>query len=82
MCRQDVPVFVRVLVLPGHTQCCHVPTLEHLAPFRDRIQLNVMGQYAPDFLINATDGALARRPRRDEVEEVRQAASVAGFSFA
>jgi putative pyruvate formate lyase activating enzyme len=82
MCRQGVPVFIRVLVLPGHNQCCHLSTLDHLGPFRDRIQLNVMGQYAPDFVIAVADGPLARRPRQDEVEEVRHAASAAGFSFA
>lgn len=82
MCRQDVPVIARLLVLPGHNDCCHLPTLEYLAPLRPRLVLNVMAQYAPDFLIGgASDGPLARRPCRDEVDEVRNAAAAAGFSF-
>src|SRR5581483_8351190 len=33
MCRQRVPVIVRILVLPGHVECCHLPSLERLARF-------------------------------------------------
>jgi len=79
MARQGVPVIVRLLVLPGHNSCCHLPALDHLSPFRDRIFLNVMGQYAPDFLIGAADGPLARRPFPAEVDAVRTAARTAGF---
>jgi amidophosphoribosyltransferase len=57
MCSQDVPVFVRMLVLPGHVECCHLPALELLAPWRERVSLNVMAQYLPDFLIQPSDGA-------------------------
>ena len=81
MCRQGVPVYVRMLVLPGHANCCHLPCLELLAPYREQIQLNVLSQYMPDFLIRPSDGALARRVSSEEVAEVRDAAGRAGFQL-
>lgn len=79
MCRQGVPVFVRMLVLPGHANCCHLPSLELLAPWREQIDLNVLSQYLPDSLIGPGDGELARRVPMGEVEAVRAAAERAGF---
>ncbi len=81
MCRQGVPVLVRILVLPGHNSCCHLRTLERLEPLRQQVHLNILGQYAPDFLIGPGDGPLTRRPLRDEVTAVRDAAQAAGFVF-
>jgi putative pyruvate formate lyase activating enzyme len=81
MCRQGVPVFVRILVLPGHVECCHVPALERLTPLRGRLRLNVLGQYAPDFLIREADGPLAGRVRAGEVAAVNDAAVTRGFTF-
>jgi putative pyruvate formate lyase activating enzyme len=74
MCRQAVPVFVRILVLPGHVDCCHVPTLDALRALRSQVRLTILGQYAPDFLIREGDGALAGRPDPAEVARVRRAA--------
>ena len=81
MCQQEVPVFVRILVLPGHIACCHLPALELLRPLRSRIRLNLMGQYAPDFRIRDADGLLARRPDPEEGAQVRQAAQAMGFEM-
>jgi putative pyruvate formate lyase activating enzyme len=81
MCRQAVPVYVRLLVVPGHVDCCHLPSLERLAPVRSRIRLNVMGQYAPDFLVREGEGPLGWRPSAHEVERVRAAARDAGFAL-
>ena len=81
MCSQGVPIFVRVLVLPGHVECCHLPSLELLAPLRSGIKVNVMGQYAPDFLIREVDGPLARRPLLAEVTQVRDAAQRLGLGL-
>jgi putative pyruvate formate lyase activating enzyme len=81
MCRQAVPVFVRILVLPGHVDCCHAPALQLLQPFRSRIRLNILGQYAPDFRIRDTDGVLASRVGAAEVACVRRRALELGFSL-
>lgn len=79
MAAQGVPVFVRLLVLPGHVRCCHLPSLERLAHLAGRVSVNVLAQYAPDFRIGARDGALANRVDLDEVREVRNAARSMGF---
>jgi uncharacterized Fe-S radical SAM superfamily protein PflX len=79
MCRQGVPVFVRMLVLPGHVECCHIPSLDLLAPWRSAIQLNVLAQYMPDFLVGPVDGRLAGDVTPDEMARVRRAAAARGF---
>jgi putative pyruvate formate lyase activating enzyme len=72
MLRQDVPVIVRMLVLPGHFACCHVPALERLAEVATNdLRLSVRGQYCPDWKIGNTDGAMSGRPQPEEVEAVR-----------
>lgn len=72
MVAQDAVVIVRVLVLPGHFECCHAPVLDFLAPLaRSRLFVSVRGQYFPDWRITAKDGAMARRPTAAEVEAVR-----------
>jgi len=81
MCAQKVPVFVRMLVLPGHIECCHLPSLDLLADWRQSVRLNVMAQYLPDFLIRPTDGPMARRIQPEEVAHVRRAAAHAGFEL-
>lgn len=81
MCRQRVPVLVRLLVLPGHVECCHLPTLDRLGPARDLITLNVMDQYAPDFVVREDERPLGRRAWRGEVDRVRSAARGAGFGL-
>lgn len=79
MLAQGVPVIVRVLVLPGHDTCCHLPVLQHLASLPGTCLISVRGQYCPDYMITSTDGALARRPTWDEVEAVRGRARELGL---
>jgi hypothetical protein len=80
MLTQDVPVLVRILVLPGHIECCHMPTLDVLATLqRDWLFVSVRGQYAPDWQITPGDGALARRPTQEEITAVRDKAQSLGL---
>lgn len=79
MLAQGVPVIVRVLVLPGHDTCCHLPVLQRLASLRGTCLISVRGQYCPDYMITSTDGALACRPTWDEVEVVRATARQLGL---
>lgn len=82
MLDQGVPVIVRILVLPGHFECCHAPTLDYLAAIaRPGLQVSVRGQYCPDWKITAEDGALARRPAPDETNAVRDLARHLGLSI-
>lgn len=72
MLEQGVPVIVRVLVLPGHVGCCHLPAIDALAELPRRYLLvSVRDQYAPDYRVSEADGSLARRPTSDECNSVR-----------
>lgn len=71
MVNQNVLVIVRILVLPGHFECCHVPTLDYLKQFdTKKLWVSIRGQYCPDWKINPTDEELARRPTRQEIGAV------------
>lgn len=83
MVGQGVTVVVRILVLPGHHDCCHLPALEHLAKLnRENLFISVRGQYCPDWEITPQDGPLARRTSREETEAVRLAAKDFGLRLA
>jgi len=70
---QKVPVIVRILVLPGHLECCHKPMVEFLAQYSHKIILNIMGQYYPDYRISLEQGAdMIRRINVNEVNQVRE----------
>ena len=73
MLAQKVPVIVRILVLPGHLDCCHGPVLDFLASLNaDQLLVSVRDQYCPDWKIAVQNGDMARRATREEVEEVRE----------
>ncbi len=80
MANQGVAVLVRMLVLPGHLECCHRPALEWLASeVRSQVCVNVMGQYHPDYLVQAGDGALGCRPSIREISRLRDWARALGL---
>lgn len=60
--QDGVPVIVRILLLPGHSRCCHGPSLAWLAE-RDAENLfvSLRGQYAPDWRVTEQDAELATR---------------------
>jgi len=66
MVSQGAFVYVRMLLLPGHIDCCHKPALQFLSQYRDKIALRLMPQYAPEFSITDKDGEMARRPTVEE----------------
>lgn len=69
MVRSDARVIVRILVLPGHVECCHEPALRFLAQFRERIWISVLGQYVPVRDAHKYQD-INRRPTLDEVKAV------------
>lgn len=79
-----IPTIVRVLVLPGHFECCHEPALSFLSslPGRSSISVSIRAQYSPDWRITAQDGDMARRPTKCEIDEVRRCASALGLHLA
>ncbi len=70
MLKQRARIIVRVLVLPGHFECCHKPSLEWLAQYRDRLWISVL-QFIPDFRA-LKDPQLNRPTSKEEIEEVRK----------
>jgi len=79
MLAQDVTVIVRILILPGHARCCHLPSLRFLAQHNSRrLFVSLRGQYAPDHLVGETD-PLNARPSDEDVESLRCAARDAGL---
>ena len=71
MLGQGVPVYVRLLLLPGHAECCHLPALDRLAELDDRtasglLHVSIRDQYAPDGTVTERDGPLARRTTVEE----------------
>lgn len=84
MLTQEVPVIVRILVLPGHVECCHRPTLEALADLRHNgtLLISVRGQYCPDWRIGPRDGALTRRATAIEIEAIHAKAETLGLLLA
>jgi len=71
MINQAIPVFVRLLVLPGHFECCHRPALIWLARhLGSRVKIRVMDQYHPDYMVKVGVGEMGRRPTAAEVDQV------------
>jgi len=81
MLYQRVPVFVRVLVLPGHNDCCHLPAMEFLGGLSgfENLFVSIRGQYSPDWKIGARDGELHRRPHTSEIQHVTKRAADLGL---
>ena len=46
-----VKTIVRILVLPNHIDCCHKPSMEWLAKFKNRENLwvSILDQYVPEY---------------------------------
>ena len=78
MVASGVPVLVRVLVLPGHVDCCHLPAIEWLAGLDAMdLWLSVRGQYFPDGALagdGAQDAHMCGRPALADVQLVRERA--------
>jgi putative pyruvate formate lyase activating enzyme len=73
-------VIVRILVLPGHIECCHIPALEYLAGVkRSNLLVSIRGQYCPDWKISHKDGVLQRRCLEEEVRSVAERATRLGL---
>ncbi len=68
MVKQKVPVFVRMLIIPGHLECCHIPLIDYLSRYADKAKLNILGQYYPDHEVTAKETLLSRRPSNSEMD--------------
>ncbi|MGC9116915.1 MAG: radical SAM protein [Conexivisphaera sp.] len=81
-------VIVRHLVLPGHLECCTRPALRWISENlpRDRILVNIMDQYRPEYLVARRPGwhrwsDVSRMPSADEIREAREIARELGLVY-
>lgn len=83
MLRQGVPVFVRVLVLPGHRQCCHEPALAALAnlPMNGYLSVSIQGTYLPEWKALSPTAPVSQRPSADEIASIRDQARALGLTL-
>ncbi|MEB3788172.1 MAG: radical SAM protein [Desulfurococcales archaeon] len=79
-------IIIRHLVMPGHMDCCSLPIIRWIASSlpRDRVVVNVMGQYRPEHHVARNPKApkwrdIARRPTREEVDRVVEEAERLGL---
>jgi putative pyruvate formate lyase activating enzyme len=78
MVKQNASVFVRMLIIPGHLECCHIPLIDYLSKYKAKAKLNIMGQYCPDYKVYQHESSLNRRPERSEIEYARSYAERLG----
>lgn len=82
LAEDDVPVLVRLLLMPGHAACCHIPSLAWLSSLEaPNLMVSLRAQYAPDWKIGRADGALAGRVSAAEREAVTAAARALGLAL-
>ncbi len=79
-------MIIRHLVLPNHLECCTKPILEWIARElpRDRIFVNVMGQYTPMHRVARRPRLwpeIARAPTSSEIREAREYATSLGIAW-
>jgi putative pyruvate formate lyase activating enzyme len=74
MLSQQAAVIVRILVLPGHLDCCHLPALDALGQLNaENLFISIRDQYSLAFLVSPKDGPLAGKLKnKKEVQAVRE----------
>lgn len=78
MVAQNAKTIVRILVLPGHVECCHKKAIDVLSRFRDSIFISILDQYVPVHLASKHP-EIYRRPRREEIQMVEDYAAKKGL---
>lgn len=76
---QDVGLIARLLILPGHVECCAVPVLEFIAGELPRARLSILDQFQPAYATQARAPEMARRPSMAEVQRVFAVADALGI---
>ena len=78
-------MIIRHLVLPNHLECDTKPILKWISEnLRDRVLVNIMGQYRPDHLVLEKPEIyrdVSRRPRSEEMHEAYSYADELGIVY-
>lgn len=78
MINQKARVIVRILVLPGHVDCCNKRSLEWLSQYKDKIWISILDQYIPAHKASKYK-EIYRRPSRKEISEFEEFVAEKGF---
>jgi putative pyruvate formate lyase activating enzyme len=68
---QKAKVIVRILVLPGHVECCHKKSIDWLSQFKDYLWISILDQYIP-VIEGYTHREMLVKPNREEISEVEE----------
>jgi putative pyruvate formate lyase activating enzyme len=74
-------LIVRLLILPGHVDCCFSNSVNLLSahPLKDRIYVSILDQYVP--VVNSNDyPELSRRPTKDEFSKAHTLVKKSGLT--
>ncbi len=78
-------MIIRHLVLPNHLECDTKPILKWIADnIGDRVLVNIMGQYRPEYLVSRDPeryADIARRPSNEEMLEAYRYADELGIIY-
>jgi len=82
---ESAPMIIRHLVLPNHIECCTRPVLKWIADnIKDKVLVNVMEQYRPEWLVSKYPEKwpdISRRLRSSEIEEAYAIARELGIVY-
>jgi putative pyruvate formate lyase activating enzyme len=75
---KDAEVLIRVLVLPGHIECCSKPILKWISENIPDVRVNIMDQYSPRYLAHEYE-EINKRVSDKEMKEVTDYARELGL---
>lgn len=78
ICKEGNRAIVRILVLPGHNQCCHEPAIKLLSKYKKNMWVSILDQYVPEHKA-VLDPTMSRRPTSAEIEGVNDLARKYGL---
>ncbi|OYT52493.1 hypothetical protein B6U66_01680 [Candidatus Bathyarchaeota archaeon ex4484_135] len=86
LAQENGDMIIRHLVMPNHVECCTKPVLDMIAREldKDRLLVNIMGQYRPEHLVARWPEKwpdIARRPNAQEMHEAFDYARELGILF-
>jgi putative pyruvate formate lyase activating enzyme len=77
---QDALLLVRLLLLPGHVECCLKPMVAWLKGNLPDARVSLLSQFHPTYLVGKKAPELDRTPSADELAAARAAIAAAGLT--
>lgn len=77
---QDALLIVRLLLIPGHLDCCFAPMVAWLDTHLGQARISLMDQYHPTYQVARRAPEIDRTPSPEEVEAARALIRASGLS--